>query len=94
MRSYRTAWNTENGKQVFATMVSSMRSYPSETRLEWRSEQRSLRRFWENTVMWQTRPEFSRAQHHETFLYHDPRNPVDRYGSGAVLLQIEQKKIQ
>ena len=39
-------------------------------------------------------PEFSRAQHHETFLYHDPRNPVDRYGSGAVLLQIEQKKIQ
>lgn len=56
MRSYRTAWNTENGKQVFATMVSSMRSYPSETRLEWRSEQRSLRRFWENTVMWQTRP--------------------------------------
>ncbi len=43
-------------KTVFATMVSSMRSYPSETRLEWRSEQRSLRRFWENTVMWQTRP--------------------------------------
>ena len=27
-------------------------------------------------------------------VYHDPRNPVDRYGSGAVLLQIEQKKIQ
>ena len=55
MQSFRTVWNTENGKPDFGMMDFNMHSFLLEIRLEWRSVQRCLRHYLENMDTWQIR---------------------------------------